>query len=201
MPLPRPSQLTVPSRAWSVASYADFAEFAGIGGGAWHFRFRNGAMGHAEDFVLAAVGLGLAAEIPVSWLTSIGRAAVSAFNSFISRAANAAISSYTECHTRRAVCFDDLAYARGMISCAQAGAGIAGASAFGLNVIVPRLGTAPVIEANLSGFSYTRGAGAFAAGGVLVPVGMAYSEEVRQRFIREQLRSPTSPVIRDPGHY
>ena len=47
----------------------------------------------------------------------------------------------------------DIAGARGIISCAQAGIGIVAEALFGLHVIVNRVGQAPALEVNLSGFS------------------------------------------------
>jgi hypothetical protein len=202
------AHLAVRSHTWSVTSFADFAEFGGVGGGIWHFRFRNGSTHTEQDYLLMAGGVGGALEVPVSWLTSIGRVAISAFNDYISRAASFATASYTRCSVHGQVTFLDLAGARGAISCAQAGIGVAGGSAFGLNVMIPSLGAGPRIEADMSGFSYTLGAGVFAATGWLLPVGGGVADAVwnvdsvaRARFARELARRPTDPVVRDLGHY
>jgi hypothetical protein len=77
-----------------------------------------------------------------------------------------------------------------------------GGSAFGLNVMIPALGPGPRLETDMSGFSFTLGAGVFAATGWLVPVGIGASEAMtRTTIARERRRSPTYPVVRDPGHY
>jgi hypothetical protein len=163
---------TTPSRAWSVMSFGDFSEFAGAGGGAWHFRFRNGATRTEENFLLMACGVGLAVEVPTELLTSLGRVAIAAYDNLISRAANGATATYSPCTARRAVCFNDLVGARGAISSAQAGVAIVGYAAFGLNVMCAG-STGPSLSANMSGQSYNLGAGAFAATGVLIPVGFS----------------------------
>lgn len=197
---PPPSHLSVSTRSWQVASYGDLSEFAGIGGGAWHFRFRN-STGQAEDFLAIGGGIGLQVQIPAGLLTRLGALALGAFNNFISRAANAAISSYVPANARRSLCFNDLAGARAMMSCAQAGIGIGGALS-GLNVLVHWQDAHPSLEVDLSGFSYTLGAGAFAAGAVLLPVGSSYVDaSMRQRYEQERHRHPGAPAIRDPGHY
>ncbi len=198
-----PEIFNAPSHTWSVTSFADFAEFAGLGAGMWHFRFRNGTTHTEQDYVLVAGGMGGAAEVPVSWLTSIGRVAISTFNSYISRAASFATASYSRSLVRGQVSFADLVGARGAISCAQIGVGIAGASAFGLNVMIPALGAGPRLETDMSGFSFTLGAGVFVATGYLVPVGLGGTEALtRITIARERRRrSASDPVVRDPGHY
>ena len=174
--MPPPSEYnvrrTAQSRAWSVTSYGDFAEFAGVGAGLWHFRFRNDANGYAENFVLVAGGVGLEAELPAGWLTTVGQRAVNVFNNFVSRGVNLSTASYTRCVVPHAISFERIDASRGMISSAQAGIAIDGYSLFGLNVCEARTGTAPLMSANLSGRSSTLGAGLFAAGGVLVSVEM-----------------------------
>jgi hypothetical protein len=147
-----PEDFNAPSHAWAVSSFADLEEFAGLGGGMWHFRFRNVTTHLEQDYVLVAGGLGFAAEVPVTWLTSIGRTAVAAFNNVISRGATFAAASYSRSVVRGRVSFADLVGARGAISCDQAGVGIAGGCAFGLNVMIPALGPGPRLETDMSGF-------------------------------------------------
>ena len=162
---------TTDSRAWAVMSLGDVSEFAGVGGGAWHFRFRNLATRTEENFLLMGSGVGASAEVPTEMLTSLGRIAIAAFDNFISRAANGATASYSPCTVRRAICFNDIVCARGAISSAQAGVAVVGYAAFGLNVMCEGAAAGPNLSANMSGQTYNLGAGAFAATGVLIPVG------------------------------
>jgi hypothetical protein len=142
---------TTDSRAWAVMSLGDVSEFAGVGGGAWHFRFRNLATRTEENFLLMGCGVGASAEVPTELLTSLGRIAIAAFDNFISRAANGATASYSPCTVRRAICFNDIVCARGAISSAQAGVAVVGYAAFGLNVMCEGAAAGPNLSANMSG--------------------------------------------------
>lgn len=163
------AHLSVPSRQWFVSSYGDLAEVPGVGGGFWHFRFRNGTTRTEQHYVLAAGGVGGAAELPAALVST---ALQRAFNASVGRAAALTTATFSPCRTNRPVCFNDIDAARGMISVAQIGVGVAGYSAFGLNVCSWSLGPTPCLEADLTGPSNTMGLGVFAAGGVLVPLGL-----------------------------